>query len=64
MSTLKRVAVRLNSRDLEILRAAYVGVGYNAIIRQLVSRHARALENRSAELNDKLSSEELTSNDD
>lgn len=46
MSELVKITIRLLESDLEQLRAFYPRAGYNAIIRQLVSRHITELHRK------------------
>ena len=66
MSTPERklhiITIRLYAEDLDYLKLAYPQGGYNRIIRALVSRHIRALRNRTVELvESRLSDEEISS---
>ena len=57
---MKKMTVRFYIDDLEYLKMAYPGTGYNEILRALASRHVKRLkEAAAASLSDQLSTEEL-----
>jgi len=57
---MKKMTVRFYEDDLEYLRDAYPGTGYNSVVRALASRHVRRLRAATQEaMADKLSPEEL-----
>jgi hypothetical protein len=59
---MKKMTVRFFSDDLEFLRMAYPGTGYNEILRALAARHVKKLKTAAAaSLSDKLTTEELKS---
>ena len=59
----KKITLRLFSDDLDILRTAYPGIGYNQVVRSLVAKHVRRLRAAAVEatptLPDKLTLEDL-----
>lgn len=53
----RMVTIRLFEDDLDYLKLAYSGVGYNSVVRALVARHIRKLKTKTVE---HLEREELT----
>ncbi len=59
----KLVTIRIFEEDLDYMKLAYSGTGYNQVVRALVARHVRKLSAKTVENleDEKLTSEELSS---